>query len=336
MDAVRTLVCLVIAMMASGCDEENQFAKALRENNTAAIADALVAHPEVLNATNKHGETLLLRAVSPEMIALLAAKGADVNARTPDGTTALHYAAGRGQAETVRLLLQKGARAGAKNQAGETPLHQAAWNAGVGGEFGAPPYQGKDEIIALLVAAGADANARTADGMTPLHLAASGGGDREVQALLDHGADPKAGDASGQTPLHLVAKEGDNRFAGEKIRCLLKHGADAEARAKNGWTPLHEAADHGNLAALAALLKGGADPNARDTGGWTPLHRGILQAGSVRLLLENGADAQATTDYGYTAWALATKPHLAEDRPEIMAILREHGGEPKPAPPASH
>src|SRR5258707_15399163 len=52
----------------------------------------------------------------------------DVNAQDPDGTTALHWAAHRGDLATVDLLLRAGARATALNAFGITPLTLAAEN----------------------------------------------------------------------------------------------------------------------------------------------------------------------------------------------------------------
>ncbi|CAH1269021.1 ANKRD60 [Branchiostoma lanceolatum] len=53
-------------------------------------------------------------------------KGADVNATTPSGRTALHAAAARGRGECVDILLEKGARINAADREGKTALTIAA------------------------------------------------------------------------------------------------------------------------------------------------------------------------------------------------------------------
>lgn len=68
--------------------------------------------------------------------------GADVNAATPGGTTALILAAETGHAEVVEALIAKGAGLNARNKTGMTALGLALDN-------------GHDEIVRMLRDAGA-------------------------------------------------------------------------------------------------------------------------------------------------------------------------------------
>lgn len=86
----------------------------------------------------------------------------------------------------------------------------------------------------------------------------------------------------------------------------LERGADVNAHDArsllfDGDTPLHAAADSPPL--LALLLENGADVNATSASGWTPLMRACNcgNTQSAILLLEAGADPNATNDEGYTA-----------------------------------
>ena len=100
--------------------------------------------------------------------------GADVNGRTPDGTTPLDRAVVAGFKDIVELLIGKGADVNAKNFWDWTPLHSAV-------------YRHKD-VVELLIASGADVNARDRSGGTPLSYAQSEGYTEIVGLLRKHGA----------------------------------------------------------------------------------------------------------------------------------------------------
>jgi ankyrin repeat protein len=67
----------------------------------------------------------------------LLKKGADINATTQQGGTALHRAAHKGHEAAIRLLLEKGADIKATDTDGRTALRWAA-------------YKGQDAAIRLL------------------------------------------------------------------------------------------------------------------------------------------------------------------------------------------
>src|SRR5207302_6609403 len=90
----------------------------------------------------------------------LVRRGADINARSKRGSTALMFAAQQGDAVSARILLAAGAKANdvmPKTQ--WTPLLIAS-------------AMGRAKVVALLLDQGADANAVDADGFTSLHYAA--------------------------------------------------------------------------------------------------------------------------------------------------------------------
>ena len=116
---------------------------------------------------------------------------------SPDGFTALHYAAFFGQEDSARTLLERGAAVGlvARNaNIHVTPLHSAASGAHPG-------------IVRLLLEHGADPNTGQDGGFTPLHSAAANDDRESVEALLEAGADPALTNDEGKTPADLAGDE---------------------------------------------------------------------------------------------------------------------------------
>ena len=73
------------------------------------------------------------------------------------GFTALHSAAGKGQADIVRTLLDSGTDVNAKDAQNRTALHLAAW-------------EGHPDIVRILLDAGADPSIKNKQGFTPIEL----------------------------------------------------------------------------------------------------------------------------------------------------------------------
>lgn len=105
-------------------------------------------------------------------------------------------------------------------------------------------------------------------------------------------ADPAAVNdwsADGFTPVGLAA------FFGQPaaVRLLLDHGADVHAVARNAMRvqPLHAATAARDAGSVRMLLEAGADPNAEQQEGYTPLMAARLHDDTeiVALLLAHGA-----------------------------------------------
>jgi len=112
-----------------------------------------------------------------EVVELLIAKGAHVNARDVGGATPLHYAGinRKGVRGVAELLIAKGADVNAKGDTGDTPLNWAA-------------RRGHREDVELLIAMGADINAKDKDGKTVLQWAIHETRDAVAVVLLNAGA----------------------------------------------------------------------------------------------------------------------------------------------------
>ncbi len=119
---------------------------------------------------------------------------ADVNARTADGTSALHWAAYRNDLDLVNRLLAAGADVNAKNDYGSTPLSEAA-------------VVGNVQVLRKLLSAGADVESPNGDGMTALMIIARTSNIDAAKLLIGKRAKVNAVEQwRGQTPLHVGGK----------------------------------------------------------------------------------------------------------------------------------
>ncbi|MCC7178347.1 MAG: ankyrin repeat domain-containing protein [Acidobacteria bacterium] len=269
-----------------------------------------------------------------ETVRALLKQGADVNAAQGDGTTALHWAAMKGDAEMVQMLVTAGANLRATTRLGSyNPLYLAARG-------------GHSAAVATLIAAGADVNAGSATGATPLMLAAASGDARTVTMLLEGGAAIDAKDtAKGETALMYAAAY--NRA--EVVKLLLQRGADHATTTKvmdlaaltapeeestgrqfgtggnrrpadvpgatrpfryneligtqGGLTALHFAARQGFTDSVMAMLDAGVDINRPNPGDrMTPLLIAIVNGhfDLAMRMLEKGADPSSGSANGVT------------------------------------
>ena len=92
-----------------------------------------------------------VKAGNVESVRALLKQRVDVNAASPDGTTALHWAVKANSRELAQLLIAAGAKANAANRYGVTPLTLAATN-------------GNAALAEALLKAGANPNVTVGEG----------------------------------------------------------------------------------------------------------------------------------------------------------------------------
>ncbi|WP_332328280.1 ankyrin repeat domain-containing protein [Endozoicomonas sp. GU-1] len=216
-----------------------------------------------------------------EFVDILKAKGADINAPRNIKTnyTPLHFAAEQGQQEAIVALITRGANVNARTEEGDTALKRASDNkklsismiksfANAGFDVNAPcNHLGSTMLVYAaqacdwgfvdkLKAKGADINAPRdiKTKYTPLHFAAERGQQEAIHALITRGADVNAQTTDGRTPLHFAAEQGQQ----EAIDALIARGADVNARTKDGKTPLQYATEKVQQDAVVALIAYGA------------------------------------------------------------------------------
>ncbi len=122
-------------------------------------------------------------------------------------------------------------------------------------------------------------------------------------------------------PLNTAASRGDT----DQIRHLA-NAANINAPGPFGITPLVSAARAGALHAIPVLVQLGADPNLRaGVNYWTPLMHAIHknQPGSVRVLLDSGANINGRSGNGENALMMAAGYGYTD----IVRLLLDRGAD---------
>ena len=307
---------------------------------------AIIALFLVMNVAGAAG---LVDAVkSGDRAAALALLQQKVNVNTPesDGTTALHWAVQRDDADLVDRLIKAGANVNAKNDYGSTPMSEAAINGNAG-------------ILDRLLKSGADVESPNADGQTALMVVARTTNVDAAKLLLSRGANVNAVEKwREQTALMWAAAESQPAM----VKLLVAAGADVNARSKvNNWerqvtaearaiarpsgglTPLLYAARQGCLECTKVLVESGADVDLGDPDNVSPLLLATINGrfDVAAYLISKGANVNKWDWWGqsplYAAVDMNTLPHGGRpDRPsldettslQLIQILLEKGANP--------
>jgi len=292
---------------------------------SSGSADAvrmLVAREADVNAKQpSQNQTALMWAAAehhPNVVGMLIEAGADLQAHTRKGFTALHFAAREGDLESTRLLLAAGVNVNIRSQ--PDPSEQG--RGGREGPGGGGATGGSSEASA---------------GSTPLLVATVRGHVSLALFLLEQGADPNIGEA-GFTPLHWAAGTWESGVSNPVYGFIDPMSGIPDRQAK--------------LQLVKALLAHGANPNGRMTqrppgfaGGYTDvigatpflLASSVADTEMMRLLLAAGADPALVTGTNTTAVMAAAglnhgngeSPVTQEQALEAVKFLLELGVDAK-------
>ncbi|KAH6616059.1 ankyrin repeat-containing domain protein [Chaetomium sp. MPI-SDFR-AT-0129] len=246
------------------------------------------------------------RRASSSTVQMLLEAGADPKAADGDGSTALHYAARRGDLAKVRYFVERGAdvNAGLAAMPPSTPLYEAC-------------HQGHDRVVSFLIDHGA--NLQGESGAAVLEHAILSRHPAIVKLLLARGADPNIVTKLGVEPLSWAAALGDIASIEALVDSGAYVGGITPSAIQKGKTPLQMAIRSGQLEAAKALYARGADLSPAAHGDPTALHIAV-QTGfheAVTWLLEEGASIRGIWNKGRrTAFDLAV-----EGRDHKMAEL---------------
>ncbi len=307
-----------------GDTKDTDLIGALRDNNTAMVTRLLKegANP---NALTTRGETALMYALkvgrNTSCIRGLLAAGANPNARTPMGVPTLHFAA-TGQAAALRHLVRSGAELNAKDHWGRTALWIAL-------------SERRSPNALALIDAGADPSISPDQNnrRSPLSLAIAlppSSRTKVVNRLLSAGLVPD------EEALCNVAQAGDAHLVGRFIELGAPVHATGTIR-----PPLHAAAVAGHEAVIEVLVDANAPINATNSFGRTALHQAVHLCSkdgrgkrripekrllaAIKTLLAHGANPNTTDTNGYSVLDSARANNL----PKILKLLRPND---KPVP----
>ena len=226
------------------------------------------------------------RRADTEAVRVLIGDGADVNARSGDGSTALLWASYKDDAASVDLLIRAGADVNLANDLGATPIWAASRN-------------GSGAMAKKLLAAGADPNAPLLLGEMPLVTASRSGSADVVRMLLEGGADVNAPAARGQTPLMFAVAQRHPAV----VQVLLEHGAEVDT-VSDVWDQLMAQSPHAHPEHQIRVLRGG------NTALMFAARVGDLE--SARHLVAAGARLGMPSAWGTTPLAIAAYSDFGE------------------------
>ena len=352
MKKVKSIMVITLLLLCTGISRGQEIFDAVRNNDLTKVKELIEKDKTVIGIKDKSGNTPLHNAsVSGyvPIVKLLLVNGADINAENLRMNTPLLESIQNGKDSVSMLLLEEGADINRKTLNSNTPLHLAA-------------LYNRTTIAELLIKNGADIEAIDRSQYTPLGLIArtSLKSFDVAKILVNRGANVNARDANGATPLENALIYSDNAT----IDLLLDHKAIYDTTQENLESLISLASGRGHLRMFKELAEKGGDSlfinevnNRRlmrnaiiggspeivkflmeknipvditpDIKGFTPLHNIAANPealGMIEFLVKNGADINALTKDGSSAYNIAE----ANGNKEALSIILKLGGKPDP------
>jgi len=175
----KIILCIAFAMQtAVHANSFDDFFKAIKIGDVKSVNALLYRgmDPNLVNETGQSALTLaVLQGQTDVALALIKAKGIEIDERNSHEETPLMLAALNGDEKVINALIALDAEV---NKTGWTPLHYAA-------------SKGQLKAIEILLDNSAYIDAESPNQTTPLMMAAGYGTAEAVRLLLESGADPR-------------------------------------------------------------------------------------------------------------------------------------------------
>jgi ankyrin repeat protein len=244
------------------------------------------------------------------VIAAIAQRGADIEAKNVQGETPLFVAVHIDSTSTVRSLVSAGASLNARDQLGNTALHAAVrW--------------GSQGAADALIGAKIDINAYNLYGNTPLHDAVKLGLKGTVyfnlqQLLVRRGANLEIRDKEGNTALLVAIAMGNSRSAAH----LIDNGADVNTRNNEGETPLLIAVKNERSDLVKLLIDKNAQIHARNADEESPYMIALKTSQRMVLSLLEKDGRDQTDDEGRSPLDISLLATPPVGQPQIEEITK--------------
>ena len=312
------------ALLESGADvnAEDNLGKTpvmlvIPEDKREAMYRILIEHAADVAKKDAYGDTVLhtatMTSLTPSILELLVAGGADVNARNKDGVSPLLIAVQKRNFAHVKFYAERGADINSADKAGDTPLTLALkdgqamlemlvnrTNALSHDSNGNTPLHtavivnASIEQIRYLISLTDDINARNSDGNNALYLAVERNNKKIGELLLAKNADIFSTNNANDSPLHLALKKGGD------TQGWLITSRTISATDGSGNTALHYAVEWGLKKAALSLIEKGANPEAKNANGETPLFSAAKtnDPAMTALIVKGGSSIKARDNFG--------------------------------------
>ena len=223
-----------------------------------------------------------------------------------------------GVAEMIELINEGGINAASKDQliisdvthyTNSTPLMIAS-------------SYGHYDIAKALIDNGALVNLRADDGFNALMEAVRTDNIKMAKLLIEHNSDINIKNKDGKNMIMIACENGNE----EMFNLLIENNADINEKSSWGASALIYASEKGNINIMKYLIDNGIDINGKaDENGDTPLLWAVTGQNpyeASKLLIENGADVNATNNSG-----VAPATILAGSVPEVVKLLKDNGAD---------
>ena len=337
-EAVECLLNSWTVQRGSAAALTKGYLESLKSGNVNAVSPFIERHIK----PKKIKETVLCAAEGgsvPTLDFILAQK-ASLKEKSPDGWTALHFAAEKGHIAMVEKLLALGLSWKAQTKKiGETALAIAIRSRQIA------------TANALILHKDAKVKLDDNDKVTPLHHAVRIGDLGLMTTLLNAGAKIDYVQSKyGWTIMHTAVAYGHTHLVAELItrgvpvedkitEAEVYHNEKTNEGARRGYwaeirwpqtnaRPLHLALEFSQDEVANLLIAASAKIDAADNKGWRPLHYAAFSArpAIVELLLSRGASPHATTDDNNTPLSLGFRAHglqaSEEDKIRVWELLQ--------------